>query len=92
MPAGDKSAVNATFLQPFVAYTTKTFTTFGVNTESTYDWQNSQWTVPLNLHGRPVAEDRQGAPPVSNRWYATMPNVPAVDPTGACASPLHSFS
>jgi hypothetical protein len=46
----DKRAdVNATFLQPFVAYTTKTYTTFGVNTESTYDWENSQWTVPLNV-------------------------------------------
>ena len=33
--------VNATFLQPFVAYTTKTYTTFGLNTESTYDWSHS---------------------------------------------------
>jgi hypothetical protein len=41
--------VNATFLQPFVAYTTKTYTTFGANTESTYDWESHQWTVPLNL-------------------------------------------
>ena len=44
-----RADVNATFLQPFVSYTTKTFTTFGLNTESTYDWENSQWTVPLNL-------------------------------------------
>ena len=41
--------VNATFLQPFVSYTTKTVTTFGLNTESTYDWSHSQWTVPVNL-------------------------------------------
>jgi len=46
---GSGGQVNATFLQPFVSYTTKTFTTFGVNTESTYDWSNSQWTVPLNV-------------------------------------------
>jgi hypothetical protein len=39
--------VSATFLQPFISYTTKT--TFGLNTESTYDWHNSQWTVPINL-------------------------------------------
>jgi len=45
---GGDAAINATFLQPFVSYTTKTFTTFGVNTESTYDWSHSQWTVPLN--------------------------------------------
>ena len=48
--AGESSRadVNATFLQPFVSYTTKTYTTFGFNTESTYDWDRSQWTVPLN--------------------------------------------
>ena len=41
--------VDSTFLQPFISYTTKTKTTFGINTESTYDWHNSQWTVPINL-------------------------------------------
>jgi hypothetical protein len=45
---GDQS-VNATFLQPFVSYTTKSVTTFGLNTESTYDWSHSQWTVPINV-------------------------------------------
>jgi hypothetical protein len=40
--------VNATFLQPFVSYTTKTYTTLAMNTESTYDWNARQWTVPLN--------------------------------------------
>jgi hypothetical protein len=41
--------VSASFIQPFLAYSTKTFTTFGVNTESTYDWQARQWSVPLNF-------------------------------------------
>lgn len=41
--------VSATFLQPFLTYTTKRSTTFALNTESTYDWEHSQWTVPLNL-------------------------------------------
>jgi len=47
---GDSSRadISATFLQPFLTYTTKTFTSFGVNTESTYDWKNHQWTVPLS--------------------------------------------
>jgi hypothetical protein len=45
----DRDYVSATFLQPFISYTTKTKTTFGLNTESTYDWHNSQWTVPINL-------------------------------------------
>jgi hypothetical protein len=47
--ASDRAEVNATFIQPFVSFTTKTFTTFGLNTESTYDWHNPQWTVPLNV-------------------------------------------
>ena len=59
---GSDAGVNATFLQPFLSFTTKSFTTFGLNTESTYDWTHSQWTVPLNasvsqlvkIGGRPV--------------------------------------
>jgi hypothetical protein len=46
---GSGAQVNATFIQPFVSFTTKTFTTFGLNTESTYDWSHSQWTVRLNI-------------------------------------------
>jgi hypothetical protein len=49
--AGDsaRSDVSTTFLQPFLAYTTPTAWTYSVNTESTYDWKNKQWSVPLNL-------------------------------------------
>jgi hypothetical protein len=49
--AGDDSrgAVNATFLQPFVSFITPTKTTFSLNTETTYDWQNEQWIVPVNF-------------------------------------------
>lgn len=48
--AGDsaRSPISATFVQPFVSFTTKTATTYGLNTESTYDWKSSRWTVPLN--------------------------------------------
>lgn len=47
--AGDASRadVSATFLQPFVSYTTKTRTTIGATTEATYDWKDEQWSVPL---------------------------------------------
>jgi len=49
--AGDdaRQDVSATLLQPFLTYTTGTHTTFSLNSESTYDWENEQWTVPLNL-------------------------------------------
>jgi hypothetical protein len=45
----DRADVSATLLQPFLSYTTKTHTTFSVNTESTYDWKNEQWQVPVNM-------------------------------------------
>ncbi len=44
----DRANVNATFLQPFLSYTTPTARTFTINTETTYDWDNEQWTVPIN--------------------------------------------
>jgi len=45
----DRASVSSMFVQPFLTYTTHTFTTIGINTESTYDWKSSQWTVPINL-------------------------------------------
>jgi hypothetical protein len=72
---GGNAEVNTTFLQPFVSFTTKKFTTYALNTESTYDWSNRQWTVPLNalvsqlvkLGGKPV-QFSLGA-----RYYAGKP-------------------
>lgn len=40
--------VNATFLQPFLAYTTPDAWTFTLNSESTYDWRADDLSVPLN--------------------------------------------
>jgi hypothetical protein len=72
----DRESVNATYFQPFLAYITHTHTTFSLNTETTYDWQNDQWTVPLNfqisqllkLGGHPV-QFFAGA-----RYYAEKPD------------------
>ncbi len=44
----DRADVSNTFLQPFLAYTTPTAWTFSLNTESTYDWKDEQWSVPIN--------------------------------------------
>ena len=44
-----RANVSATYLQPFLSYTTKTATSFVVNTESTYDWEGRAWSVPINL-------------------------------------------
>jgi hypothetical protein len=48
-PPDDKDKINQTFLQPFFSYTTHTYTTYGINTESTYDWQTREWSAPINL-------------------------------------------
>lgn len=71
----DQSNINATFIQPFFAYTTKTYTTLGLNTESTYDWNNSQWTVPINVSLSQIL--KIGSQPISlqlgYRYYAEAP-------------------
>ncbi len=43
------ATVSSLYVQPFISYTTKKATTIGLNTESTYNWNAHQWTVPLNL-------------------------------------------
>lgn len=40
--------ISQTFLQPFLNYTTPSAMSFVLNTESTYDWNAEQWTVPIN--------------------------------------------
>lgn len=49
-PPDGKEKVNQTFLQPFLSYTNRTLTTFGANTEASYDWQAREWSVPINLN------------------------------------------
>ena len=54
--------ISNTFLQPFLSFSTKKATSFTLNTESTYNWVDEQWSVPINLMvgqivklgGRPV--------------------------------------
>jgi hypothetical protein len=43
----DRADVSATFVQPFLSYTTKGATTFTIQTETTYDWQGDNWLVPI---------------------------------------------
>jgi len=45
----DRQDVNSTFLQPFISYTTPKAWTFALNTESTYNWEAEQWSVPINF-------------------------------------------
>jgi len=68
--------VNRSFLQPFVSYTTKTFTSLGLNTESSYDWERGQLTLPINLFTQQLL--KVGKQPISlqlgGRYYAEGPS------------------
>jgi hypothetical protein len=44
----DRDEVSATFIQPFLVYTTPTAWGFLLQTESSYDWKTEQWSVPIN--------------------------------------------
>ena len=41
--------LNLTALQPFLSYTTKDQWTFGLNTESSYNWTSKEWSAPINF-------------------------------------------
>jgi hypothetical protein len=50
--AGDDNRydVNNSFVQPFLAYIfEQTKTTVSLNTESSYNWRDNNWSVPVNL-------------------------------------------
>jgi hypothetical protein len=72
---GGENDINSTYVQPFLSYTTKTFTTIGINTESAYDWENSEWTVPINVTAAQLL--KIGGMPmqfqVGGRYYADKP-------------------
>jgi len=44
----DANSVNATFVQPFITYSTPDAWTFALNTEASYNWNTEDWTVPIN--------------------------------------------
>jgi hypothetical protein len=45
----ERTDISVSLVQPFVSYIIqKTKTTLGLNTESTYDWEGEEWSVPVN--------------------------------------------
>lgn len=82
--AGDQNVtdINATYVQPFVSYTTDDAWTFMLNTESTYNWMNDEWSVPINATvSKLVTFDKQ---PISffagARYWVVSPDE--TGPTG----------
>ena len=72
----NRTEVNSTFIQPFAAFTTKTYTTFGINTETTYNWQTEEATVPMNFTVQQVL--KIGGHPIAfqagYRYYVEKPD------------------
>jgi hypothetical protein len=74
-----RSSVSQMFLQPFIAYTTKTHTTFTLSTESTANWNASssdgKWTVPVIFQISQIL--KIGKQPISiqigGKYYADSP-------------------
>ncbi|HEX5010560.1 MAG TPA: transporter [Planctomycetota bacterium] len=68
----DRPDIDSTYLQPFVAYTTKDAVSYSLNSESTYDWKTQEWEIPFNAVVSKVT--RIGSQLVSIggglRWYA----------------------
>lgn len=71
-PSDDRPDVNATFVQPFLAYTWPSATTLALNTETSYDWTAQQWTVPVNLMLSQIVKfgDHPVQLQVGGRYYA----------------------
>jgi hypothetical protein len=74
--SSNRTDVSSTYMQPFLSYTTKTAWSYSLNTESTYDWQGEQWSVPINFTVSKLV--RYGRQPVSYqgglRCWATSPS------------------
>lgn len=74
--SASRGDVDATFLQPFLSYTTPSAWTFALNTESTYDWEARQWSVPIHAVATKVI--KIGPQRVSLggglRYWATSPD------------------
>jgi len=45
----DRDDVNATYCEPWISYVTKTDTTISLSAESTYDWESSELSLPVNF-------------------------------------------
>ena len=75
----DRPDVRSTYIQPFVAYTTRSAWTYSFDTESTYDWVGKEWSAPVHLEISKVI--RIGRHPISvggalTCWTATFTGGP----------------
>jgi len=100
----DRSSLSQMFVQPFIAYTTKTHTTFTLSSESTANWNatsdDGKWTVPVIFQISQIL--KIGKQPISiqigGKYYADTPrygpnwgvrfNFTLLYPTGKPPAPV----
>lgn len=73
---GDRQDVSVSLLQPFVSYNFGHGTSASVSVDSTYDWEASQWTAPVNFGVTQVFQVGLQAMSfqVGGRYYAEAPS------------------
>ncbi|MDE0588313.1 transporter [Halocynthiibacter sp. C4] len=76
---GGETEISSTFMQPFLVYTWPNAWGAFLNTESTYDWTEDQWSVPINFGVSKVVNF--GKQPVSlsgglRYWAESTPTGP----------------
>ena len=72
---GDEGYFSRTLVQPIVTYHLPKGWSIGVNSESTYDWKENEWLVPITLQVNKVV--KFGELPIS---FGLAPNYYAVRP------------
>lgn len=72
----DRGEISTTFLQPFVNYTFPNTVSLVLNTESTYDWVDDEWTVPINAGVSRIFKfgEQRVSLGVQGRVYAVSPD------------------
>lgn len=72
----DRADVDVSFMQPFVSYTTPDSWTFTLQTETTYNWDAEEWSIPINAVVSKLI--RIGSQPISLsagvRYWAGSPD------------------
>ena len=78
---GSRQDISAAFVQPFISYVTSTQTTISLNTESTYNWKDNEWSVPVNLLVAQMlkAGDQIFQIGIGARYWADSPDIGADD-------------
>lgn len=74
--SSDRQDISSSMLQPFVSYNLGHGRSVSLSLDSTYNWEASQWTLPINLDATQVfkIKDQAMSIQVGGRYYADGPD------------------